>query len=523
MAIAKTTSRANAAQAGFAGLGIAVGLAVLKLLMHLLTATQYGLFVDELYFLACGEHLAWGYVDMPPLTAFQAWLARSLFHESVFGIHLFPALAGAGLVLLTGAIVHELGGRRFATAAAGLGVIVAPVYLVTHSYLSMNAVEPLIWMGCAYILIRMTRSTDPRWWLAFGSLGGVGLLNKDTMLVFGFALVAGLLLTPARKLIWNRWFLAGGALALAIALPNLIWMIQHHFPHLEQLANIRRNQRNVSLDPLGFLAQQVLLQQPLTLPLWLSGLAHFFIRPQGKIYRSLGWAYLLSLAILLLTGGRVYYLSPSYPILLAGGAVQMEGWLAAPQRTWVKAASLAALALGGVLMAPFGLPVLPPETYVKYSQAIGFDQVRIENHALGVLPQLFADRFGWPEMAEATAAVYDSLSPEEQSRTFIFAMGYPQAGAIDFYGPALGLPKALSGHLTYYYWGEAIAPSVARGSTAIALGVAADDLALYFESVEIAGYVRHPYSMPYENFPIYLCRGLKVPLIELWPGLKNWN
>ena len=523
MTIARSTSRAAATRAGSPCLGLLAGLAAIKLVAHLLTATNYGLFVDELYFLACGEHLAWGYVDMPPLTAFQAWLARSLFGDSIFGIHLFPALAGAGLVLLTGAIVHELGGKRFAVAAAGLSVIVAPVYLLTDSYLSMNSIEPLVWMGCAYVLIRMTRSANPRWWLAFGALGGIGLLNKDTMLVFGFALVAGLLLTPARKMMWNRWFLAGGALALGIALPNLVWMVQHDFPHLEQLANIRRNQRNVSLDPLGFLLQQVLLQHPLTPLIWLGGLVYFFVHPQGKQFRFLGWAYLLSLAILLAANGRVYYLSPSYPMLLAGGAVWGEAWLAPRRRTWVKAASLAVLGLGGALLAPFALPVLPPETYLRYSRAVGFDQVRIENHALGVLPQLFADRFGWPEMAEATAGVYHSLSAEEQSRTVIFSGGYPQAGAIDFFGPALGLPKALSGHLTYYYWGEQAARDIGPGATAIILAMDADDLRPYFESVEVAGYARHPYSMPYENFPIYLCRGLKVPLIELWPALKNWN
>jgi hypothetical protein len=300
-------------------------------------------------------------------------------------------------------------------------------------------------------------------------------------------------------------------------------MIGHHFPHLEQLANIRRNQRNVQLSPVGFILQQVLYQHPLTPLIWLGGLAYFFFHPQGKAYRFLGWAYLISLAILLATAGRVYYLSPSYPMLLAGGAVWAEELLAAPRRTWVKAASLAALALGGILTAPFALPVLPPEAYVKYSRTIGFDQTRIENTTLGVLPQLFADRFGWPEMAQATADVYAALSPEEQSRTFIFTGGYPQAGAIDFYGPALGLPPALSGHLTYYYWGEERARSIGPGVTVIALGVSANELRPYFDSVEVAGAVHHPYSMPYENFPIYLCRGLKVPLIDLWPQLKNWN
>ena len=179
-----------------------------------------------------------------------------------------------------------------------------------------------------------------------------------------------------------------------------------------------------------------------------------------------------------------------------------------------------------MLLAPFGLPVLSPEAYIRYSTAVGFNQPKLENTTLGALPQLFADRFGWPEMAEATAKVYHSLSPEEQARTFIFGEGYPQAGAIDFYGPALGLPRAMSGHLTYYYWGEDASKNVPLGANVIALGLSSKDAnawKIFFESVEIVGYTHHPYSMPYENFPIYLARGLKVPLLDLWPRLKNWN
>ena len=166
------------------------------LALHLAAAGVYGLFIDELYFLACGEHLAWGYVDMPPLTAAQAWLARGLFGDSMLAIRLFPALAGAGLVLLAGALARELGGKRFAQGLAALAVATAPGYLLASSYLSMNSIEPLLWMGCALVLLRIIRTGDTRLWLAFGLLAGIGLENKDTMLLFGFALVAGLLLTP---------------------------------------------------------------------------------------------------------------------------------------------------------------------------------------------------------------------------------------------------------------------------------------------------------------------------------------
>lgn len=434
-------------------------LAAVKLLVHLLTAANYGLFGDELYFLAAGEHLDWGYVDMPPLTAAQAWLAHSLFGESVFGIHLFPALLGAGLMLLTGLIVYELGGRRFAQTLAGLAGLIASIYLYVHSYLSMNSVEPLIWMGCAWMLIRMIKTGNTRLWLAFGALAGLGLLNKHTMALFGAALVAGLLLTPARKLLRSKWFLLGGAIAFLIFLPNLVWMMRHDFPFFELQANIRSDRRNVELDPLQFVLQQVIFLNPLTLPLWLAGLGWFFAGQGGKAYRALAWAYLITLALLLVSNGRVYYLAPAYPMLFAGGAVAIERW--AEQRgwrRWLKPAYAAVLIVGGAILAPFWLPLLPPQTYIRYARVVPLGQPAIETSGTGALPQLFADRFGWPEQVQAVAKAFHALPPELQPKTAIWGNNYSQAGAVDFYGPALGLPKAISGHLSYWYWGRAITP-----------------------------------------------------------------
>jgi 4-amino-4-deoxy-L-arabinose transferase-like glycosyltransferase len=498
---------------------IVLALVAIKLLIHLLTAVTYGLFVDELYFLACGQHLAWGYVDQPPLVAGLAWLARALFGTSVFGIHVIPALAGAGLVALTALLVHELGGGRLAQLLAGLGILVASVFLIIHSYLSMNAVEPLIWAGCAWLLVRMIRTGNTRLWLAFGVLAGLGLLNKYTMVMFGLGVVAGLLLTPARKLLWNRRCLLGGAVAFLIFLPNLVWLIQHDFPMLELLANIRASQRNVSLTSLQFVLQQVVLLNPLTLPLWLAGLGYLFFNREGRAYQVLGWAYMVVLGVLLATQGRTYYLAPAYPMLFAAGAVALESWLKAARLRWLRPVYTTLLVIGGVILAPFYLPVLPPETYIRYAEMLNLGQVQIETHTMGQLPQLFADRFGWPEMAQTTAQVYHSLSPEEQVKTAIFAENYGQAGAIDFYGPALGLPPAISGHQNYYYWG----PRDYTGEIVIALGASPQDLKRYFEDIKQVAYVRHPYAMPYENFAIFLCRGPKRSLQEIWPEVKKWN
>jgi hypothetical protein len=504
------------------GPAITAYLALAKFLLHFSTAGLYGLFIDELYFLACGEHLAWGYVDMPPLTAFQAWLTRALFGDSPYSIRLFPSLAGAGLVLLTGAIVRELGGRRFAQGLAALAVLMAPLYLGTDSYLSMNSIEPLVWMGCALLLVRMITSGNTRLWLWFGLLSGIGLLNKHTMLLFGFALVAGVVLTSARRLVLCRDFLLGGAVAFLIVLPNLLWMVSHDFPHLELLANIRRDGRDVDLGFAQFVGLELLCMNPAAAPLWLVGLWSFF-RVRGLApFRALGWAFAISFAVLAATHGshKVYYLGPAYPMLFGAGAVVFESAGARPGWRWLKPASVVAVAVVGMLIAPTIVPLLAPEAYLDYSRAVGVAQPRLENRATNAMPQLFADRFGWPEMVETVARVYDALPPEERARTAIFANDYGQGGAVDFYGPRLGLPKAISGHLTYWYWGA----RGARGDTVIVLGDTIEGASHWFDSVTEVARVGHPYAMRQEHFPVLLCRKPKGrTLAEIWPQLKQWD
>jgi hypothetical protein len=482
-------------------------IAAFTLALHLATAGVYGLFIDELYFLACGEHLAWGYVDMPPLTAAQAWLARALFGDSMLAIRLFPALAGAGIVLLSGALVRELGGRRFAQGLAALASAVAPGYLLVSSYLSMNSIEPLVWMGCVLVLIRIIRTGNTRLWVAFGTLAGVGLENKDTVLLFGFAVVVGVLLTSERRLFANRWFLAGGLVAFLIFLPNLLWMIQHHFPHLELLANIRRSHRNVELSPFQFMAQQLLFLGPLAAPLWLCGLWHLLVRRGGRPYRSVAFAYVILIVVLLAVHGRVYYPLPFYSVLFAAGAVAFEGWLAGP-------------GLGCAILAPLAMPILPPGSYLRYTGALHLSPPRIEHRRTSAMPQLFADRFGWPEMAATVAEVYHSLPPEEQAKCAIFGNDYGQAGAIDFYGPRLGRPKAISGHLTYWYWG----PRDYTGECMIVLGDTQAGAERWFSEVKPVAKVGHPYAMAQEHFTVFLCREPKGwTLREAWPHLKSWD
>ncbi len=503
------------------GSGLVALIAFGKLVLRLAAANVYGLFIDELYFLACGQHLAWGYVDMPPLTALQAWLARALFGDSQLAIRLFPALAGAGLVLLTGALARELGGGRFAQGLAALAAATGPAFLFVSSYLSMNSIEPLFWMGCALVLVRMVKTGNLRLWLPFGALAGLGLENKDTMLLFGFALVVGLLLTPERRFLASRWLVVGGLVAFLLVLPNLLWMIEHHFPHLEMLANIRRNHRNVDLTPVQFMAQQALLVGPLVAPVWIGGLWHLLFRRPRRPYRALGFAYLITIAVLLVVRGRVYYPLPSYPMLLAAGAVALETWLARLRLAWVKPAYAGIVALAAAILAPLAMPLLQPESYLRYTRALHLSPPQIEHRQASALPQLFADRFGWPEMVEAVAKVYFALPPEERSRCAIFGNDYGQAGAIDFYGPKLGLPRAISGHLTYWYWG----PRDYTGDVMIVRGDTKRSASRWFESVEEVATVGHEYAMAQEHFAILLCRRPRerMTLREAWPALKRWD
>ena len=501
-----------------AGMVVAAAAAV-KLLLHLYAGRHYGYFVDELYYLACANHLAWGYVDQPPLIALIAKIERVLLGDSLSAIRFFPALAGAGQVLLTGLIARELGGKRFAQGLAALCALAAPGFLATEHFLSMNAFEPLLWMGSAWVVIRIVRTGNRRLWLWFGLLAGIGLENKYSMLIFGFGIMAGLLLTPQRRLLRTRWLWIGGLVAFLIFLPNLLWNVQYHFPFLELQANIRRSGRNVDLTPLAFLGQETLAMLPPSAPIWLAGLWYFFFRREGKPFRALGWAWLATAASIMALSPRIYYLFPAFPLLFAGGGVLWERWLAGARVQWIKPAYAALIVLTAAVIAPTVVPLLPVETYIRYSAALHLQQPRIETHKLGPLPQLFADQFGWEEMVATVAGVYNGLPAEVRASTAIFGGNYGQAGAVDLFGPRYGLPQAISGHQSYYLWG----PRGYTGESMIVMQGRQEELEKLFQAVRKVARAEHPYSMPYEHFDVFYCRGLRSPLKELWPQVKKWD
>jgi len=495
---------------------IAVCFALAACLVHFLWNGRYGYFRDELYYAACGQHLAWGYVDHAPLIAVVARLSRALFGDSLRALRFFPALSAGAKLLLTAWIVRELGGGRYAQILAGTAMLLCPIYLTMDNFLSMNAFEPVFWMLCVAIALRIIRAGNARLWLLFGLVAGIGILNKHSTLLFGLAFALALAVTRQRSQLRTPWIWLGAGVSFLIFLPNLLWESANRWPTIEILRNVDQI-KNAHVTWLEFIGQQAFLVHPLGAPICLAGLWFFLRSREGLEYRFLGWTYVFLLAEFLILRGRIYYLAPIYPMLFAAGAVAIEMWIESSRRSWIKAAILAPLVVGGMVAAPLALPMLSLDGAAAYANFWDVEKVQVEREPSGKLPQMYADMMGWPQQAETVAGVFHSLSPEDQARAAIFTKNYGQAGAIDYFGPALGLPHAISGHNNYYLWG----PQQYTGEVVIVVGMRMEDLEPLFGQIDQAATINYEYAIPEENnLPVYICRKPKMTLQQAWPRLK---
>jgi 4-amino-4-deoxy-L-arabinose transferase-like glycosyltransferase len=497
---------------------IAWALAAVAVLVQMLTNGRYGYFRDELYYLAASDHLAFGYVDFAPLIAWLTHASRVVLGDSLHAIRLLPALAFGAEVALTGYIARELGGKRWAVLLGSGSVLLAPVILGNATRVSMNPIEPLFWMGCIYFLLRAINRQRPKLLLWCGVLLGLGLENKHSTVFFLSALSVGLLTTKERRLFTSKWFWIAAALALLIALPNVVWQYQHHFPTLEDLRNVKATHKNVELPPLPFIGQQIMMLAPVSALVWIAGLGFLLFHSEAKRYRFLGVTYLVFLGIMMVLKGKDYYLAPIYPMLYAAGGVFWEKFAESRLR-WLRVA-LPAVVFGlGLIAVPLVLPILPPAKIVPYMEALGLKVARTETGMRGLLPQHFADEFGWPEMVETVASVSNSLPPDERDKTAILAGNYGGAGAIDFFGPRYGLPKSISAHQNYYYWG----PRQYTGESIILLEWSLEDANYWCGKVDQGPTIAPYYGMGWEHYTILICHNFKKPLAEAWPQLKTWN
>lgn len=517
-------------------LRLAAIFALIKLTLHLAatlwsTHLGYGYFRDEFYYIACGHHLAWGYVDHGPGVAIQARLAETLFGTSILGIRMISALAGSAAIFLTGILTWSLGDRslgshRAAQSLAMLGILIAPEYLGTDSYLSMNSVEPIFWMLCTLAIIRLLAGASPqRWWLTFGLSAGLGLLNKPSMTFFLIALFFGLLLTPQRRVLASRWAAAAVALLILIALPNLLWQIHLNWPTLEFLRNGVTRRKNVILPFLPFLRAQIDMMHPLNALLWITGIVSLLRARSIPHMRWIAITYLIFFAIMFRLHAKDYYLAPIYPVLFAAGAIAWERRFARTEirrsRTFAFPIFQTLLILTGLLILPMAIPVLAPATWVRYTTALHLHPGNTENQATSPLPQFYADRFGWQQYLNLFNTAYQSLSPADQSRVVLYADNYGEAGAIDFLGARehLNLPPVISGHNNYWLWGT----HNRHPDIVIAIsGGTPEELHQEFTSVTLIGTMDDPLAMPYEHKNVYLLRGYRPELHFDWNKKKDF-
>ncbi len=495
----------------------------IKMLLHLATNLWqthlgYGYFRDEMYYLVCGRRLAWGYVDHGPLVAVQARLTELLFGDSLAGIRMLSALAGAGRVFLTGVLAWSLGGRRAAQGLAMVTVLASPQFLSIDSYLSMNSAESLFWMGCLLVLILILRGGSQRLWLAFGASAGLGLLNKPSMAFFLLALLAALLLVPERRLLASRWALAGGAIMLLLVLPYLYWQARNHWPTLEFLLSARHQHKIPALSPLLFVVVQILYHDPLTMLVWGAGLLWLLFNKEARRWRFLGVTFILFIDLMIVFRANHYYASPIYPILFAAGGVAWEHYFT-QRRAFAFGLMEAAMIAVAAVSLPWGIPVLAPQPWLRYMHATHLYRLATSPHERwdDHLPLFFADRMPWAQEVEIVTRAYNSLSPEDRAKVAIITGNYGEASAIDSVGH--GLPPAISTSNNYFLWG----PRGATGELLIAVSPQPPQiLRQHYRSVEIVGAMNNPYAQDNEHLNVYLLRGRDKNLTADWPNLKNY-
>lgn len=491
--------------------------AAASLVLHLAVLGRYGIFRDEFYYLACARRLDWGYVDHPPLSIVFLAGWTKFFGDGIVALRLPGILAGAAIVFLAGLLAREMHGKRFAQAVACLSVLIAPLFLAVSNFYSMNVFDQLCWTLLALILVRCINTGDTRYWLLFGLVAGLGLQNKVSVLFLGAGVAVGVLLTRYRGHLLKKDIWLGGLLAGALFLPYVLWQAPRGYPTLEFMHNAA-TLKNTASSPLLLFQGTLLEMHPANALIWIPGLAFTLYGEAGKRYRLLGITFIVVFLILGFGNGKVYYLAPAMPIVLALGGVAWERWTRG--RRWARVAVLAPLVLLGPVLVPLALPVLSPERFLAYQETLGIAPAPMERHAQAALPQHFADRFGWRELAEFTGGVCAGHFPDERNSAAILVFNYGEAGALEYYSEEFDLPRVVCPHNNYYLWGPGeIGDGVVLvyGGEQAALEQAFTGVTALDERLETA------YAMPYENDrPLFICRGLRMPVAALWSRLKSF-
>lgn len=515
---------------------IIIYLMVTNFVLHTATGLQYGLFSDENYYFAMSNHLDFGYVDVTPITAWLMALSRFLLGDSIPAMRVFPALAGSFTMLFAALTARKMGGEKLAQALTALVVMLAPMYTAIFSMFIYDAFDQLMSAVVVLMAARILSGEDsPKTWALFGLFIGVGIMVKITMVFLVLALAAGLLLTRARKYFACKWLWISAAIAFACFIPYIIWQCIHGFPLADYL-RIYTPTRTIAPPVWQLLLNIWLSLNPLAILLWFGGLILLFTK-RGRVFRAFVWAFLFYFALAAVLYVKFYALGGVLLPLIAFGAVCFErNFRSSPERQapvpvqkkkWasrtLKASYVSLLCAAGLFLAPLNMPVLSPSDTAAYNKAVSFSRyVRWETLPSSGLPMILSGRLGWEELARKVSDVYNALPESNRENCGILCMNYGEAGAIDYYSVKYGLPQAISGQLSCYYWGY----GGYDGKCLIIVGlgnVSTRTLKYTFDDVKVVRGPRTEYALYYENnAPIYICRGLKIPLDKFWESVRSF-
>ncbi|MFI6873427.1 glycosyltransferase family 39 protein [Streptomyces sp. NPDC050400] len=480
-------------------------LGVLALYAGVLTllSARYGYHRDELYFLAAGRRLAWGYVDQPPLTPLLARASTTLFGDSLVGLRVCATLAAVATALVVALVARELGGGRGAQLLAATLTAVGAQALAVGHMVSTATFDLLVWVGVSLLVLRVLRTGDGRWWLAVGAAVGIGVQNKYLVVLLAAVLLAAIGWVGPRGVLRSRWFVGGCLVAGALAAPNVVWQAAHDWPQFTVARGISEDdgaENRTLLVP-----QQLIYLAPLFVPVWLVGWRRLWRAAEVRWARAFAVAYPLLCAVVLAAGGKGYYTVPLLVVLLAAGCEPTARWARGGRARSRRALLAGAVGLSAVLNAVITLPVLPPSA-LAVPMALDPEQ---------------GEQFGWPELADATRDGWLRIPSAERDRAVLFAGNYGEAGALERYGPARGLPTPYSGHMSYADWGPP--PDSANGPVLLVRLADASAIERHFTGCRTVTHVDNGHAVDNEEqgASIVLCTGPARPWSALWPSLRH--
>jgi 4-amino-4-deoxy-L-arabinose transferase-like glycosyltransferase len=496
----------------------AIGLALLTFCLHALLAGRYDTFRDELYFIVCGRHPAFGYADQPPLVPLLSAGLYALGHN-IWLLRLPVTISAAALVWVTARFARLLSGDTFAAVLAGLAAMIAPMLMGMAATFTTTAFDPLAWTLIAYFLVKAIKTEDRTALIWCGIIAGIDFEAKYSLVFWAISLIIGLILTPQRALFQRRDLWLGAAIAVLVGLPSVIWQATHNWPFLELAA--AAHDKNAPTTPLAFLINQLLIMNPFLAPIWIAGIVAPFLITALRPIRFLSLAFVICLLLTLLTQGKDYYIAATYPAMFAMGAVAWSHWARGPKVRATLAGWLSLAVAFSAAISPVALPVLSVADLRTYMEHMPLKPHQQEKSFAGtLLPQLFADQLGWRDFTDQVGTAWQKIPASERAKTAIKTDNYGEAAALDVYGAPYGLPPALSGHNQYYFWG----PRGQKPTNLLVVQNHPERLYPYCEHTIIYRTTLSPDAMNSENGKVIaFCQGLKVDMVTFWPELKHMD